>query len=188
MSSICLFIPTTLQSLISVWLQHLPRGNEGKKKWKRGGGKEGNHFVSSKGSSVISFLILRSGKLLFSRDQQIKIFRFVSNIWRSIVPIFFPPRTRVKKMQECAIWSICTTLMRLINAFTTIWYLYGREGLNFIGRTERQPQSPCGSCVRAQVKRQIGRFSADTDQWSKIMLIRRCPIAFFFDRSLAPVC
>lgn len=135
-----------------------------KRNGKGGGGKEGNHFVSSKGSSVISFLILRSGKLLFSRDQQIKNISFRLEYLTLDRSHFFPPRTRVKKMQECAIWSICTTLMRLINAFTTIWYLYGREGLNFIGRTERQPQSPCGSCVRAQVKRQIGRSSADTDQ------------------------
>lgn len=186
MSSICLFIPTTLQSLISVWLQHLPRGNEGKKKWKRGGGRRGIISCLRKDRAWFLFLSYAAENYYFLAINRLRI--FLSNIWRSIVPIFFPPRTRVKKMQECAIWSICTTLMRLINAFTTIWYLYGREGLNFIGRTERQPQSPCGSCVRAQVKRQIGRSSADTDQWSKIMLIRRCPIAFFFDRSLAPVC
>lgn len=47
-----------------------------KRNGKGRGRKEGNHFVSSKGWSVISFLILRRGKLLFSRDQQIKNISF----------------------------------------------------------------------------------------------------------------
>lgn len=57
----------------------------------KGGGKERNHFVSSKGSSVISFLILRRGKLLFSRDQQIKNISFRLEYLTLDRSHFFPP-------------------------------------------------------------------------------------------------